>query len=289
MTREIYPKYLACDMCVLATPLYHYTVNAHMKTFIERTLPMALPFMVHHGGRTRHPARHQAPPTVVLSVAGFPDMNVFDQLSAYVNFLLGDRLVGEIYRPAAESLESAEKKAVAEDIFAAAFEAGRELVFSGRISTKTMERIIQPVMDTETMVSLANIFWQTCIDEGVTPKTFEEKEMVPRPDSIETFLMVMRLAFNGEKAKDVFAKIQFLFSEDVSGACCLQMEGGQLEAHEGTCDAPDLTIESPFGVFMDILTKKADGQKLFMEQKYKVAGDMGLLMRFSEFFGRSQG
>lgn len=286
MSREIYPRFIASDMCVLATPLYHYTVNACMKTFIERTLPMALPFMVHQDGVTRHPMRHETPSTVVLSVAGFPDMHVFDQLSAYVNFMFRDKLVAEIYRPAAESMDGGAEKGVVEDILDATFQGGRELVTSRGISADTMARIQQPVMDIETMVPLANIFWQTCIDEGVTPKTFEKKEMVPRPDAIETFLMVMKMAFNGEKAKDVTAKIQFLFSGDVSGACFLQMDGGCLEVYEGPCDSPDLTIESPFDVWMDILTQKADGEKLFMEQKYRVSGDMGLLMRFAELFGR---
>ncbi len=42
------------------------------------------------------------------------------------------------------------------------------------------------LMDTEVLSSIANIFWQTCIDEGVTPKEFKERGMVPRPDSIKT-------------------------------------------------------------------------------------------------------
>jgi len=44
MTEEILPKYLASDLVILATPLFHYTVNAIMKIFIERTLPIALLF-----------------------------------------------------------------------------------------------------------------------------------------------------------------------------------------------------------------------------------------------------
>ena len=40
MTKELFPKWLASDLAVYATPLYHYTVNAEMKAFIERTLPV---------------------------------------------------------------------------------------------------------------------------------------------------------------------------------------------------------------------------------------------------------
>lgn len=44
MTNELFPKWLAADLVVYATPLYQYTVNAQMKTFIERTLPVLQPF-----------------------------------------------------------------------------------------------------------------------------------------------------------------------------------------------------------------------------------------------------
>ena len=36
---------------------------------------------------------------------------------------------------------------------------------------------------------------------------------------------------------------------------------------------------------MDIVTGKADGQQMFLEQKVKVDGDVSLLMRMNEFFG----
>jgi len=49
---------------------------------------------------------------------------------------------------------------------------------------------------------------------------------------------------------------------------------------------PSITIETPFDLWMDIMTKKADGQQMFMEQKYKVSGDLLLLMRISQIFGQ---
>ena len=40
-----------------------------------------------------------------------------------------------------------------------------------------------------------------------------------------------------------------------------------------------LTIKTPFDVWMDIMTGKADGQQMFMEQKYTVTGDIGLMIQ----------
>jgi len=37
---------------------------------------------------------------------------------------------------------------------------------------------------------------------------------------------------------------------------------------------------------MDILTRKADGAEMFMAQKYTVDGDINLLMKLGELFGK---
>jgi predicted lipid carrier protein YhbT len=37
---------------------------------------------------------------------------------------------------------------------------------------------------------------------------------------------------------------------------------------------------------MDIMTGKADGQQMFMQQKYKVTGDLSLLLRMKDLFGK---
>ena len=35
MTKELLPLLIQADLVVYATPLYHHTINAHMKTFIS--------------------------------------------------------------------------------------------------------------------------------------------------------------------------------------------------------------------------------------------------------------
>jgi putative sterol carrier protein len=72
----------------------------------------------------------------------------------------------------------------------------------------------------------------------------------------------------------------------VAGACHFSIDRGSIEPHAGQSDHPSMTIEAPFELWMDIVTGKADGQKLFLDQKYKVDGDIELLMRFDRLFGR---
>lgn len=285
MTTELFPKYLECDLAVLATPLFHYTVNAQLKTFIERTLPIALPFFEKRDGVTHHPLRHTPPPVVILSVAGFPELSVFDQLKSYVNYLYRDSIVAEIYRPSSEMMSRSSTRKELIDIFEATSQGGRELVESMKISPETMNRIQKPITDFEKMAPIGNLMWQTCIDEGVTLMQFQKKGMVPRPNSIETFLAIMGYGFNPKKASDAKMTMQFNFSGQVEGPCYLTIEKGKLTSATGISENPDLTIETPFEVWMDILTGKADGQQMFMAQKYKVTGDISLLMKINELFG----
>jgi putative sterol carrier protein len=111
---------------------------------------------------------------------------------------------------------------------------------------------------------------------------------MPRPDSLETFRMIMPMGFNSQAAGDMRAVLQFNFSGEVEGTCHFKIENGKLEAKEGASEKPDLTIESPFEVWMDVITGKADGQQMFMQQEYKAVGDLSLLMGMNDLFGRGK-
>jgi multimeric flavodoxin WrbA len=288
MSQELYPKWTQSDLVVYATPLYHFLMNASMKAFIERTLPMLEPFLVEREGKTSHPLRGKRPKMVFLSVAGFPEMSVFDELSYWVNSVYGKHgtVVAQIYRPMAEALLVPPLKNKATEILEATVQAGREIVESMTVSPETMERITQPfVEDTGPLFAIANLMWKTCISEGITPKEFDEKGLIPRPDSIETFMMIMPMGFKPAAAGDTKAVIQFAFSGDQEGSCHFKIENGKIEALPGLAEKPDLTIQSPFDVWMDIMTGKADGQQMFMAQKYKVHGDLSLLIRMNQLFG----
>ncbi|MDA8137950.1 MAG: NAD(P)H-dependent oxidoreductase [Desulfobacteraceae bacterium] len=284
MTRELYPKWLAADIAVYASPLYHYTMTASMKAFIERTLPVLEPFFEQRDGKTWHPLRHPAPKAVVMSVAGFPEMKVFDQLSAYVQFLFKQGLLAEIYRPGAESLAHLASSSVREKILAALYRAGEEIIQTQKIRPETLSQITQPIGIESQFAKLGNLMWRTCIAESVTPKEMVARGIAPRPDSIETFMLILPLGFQAAKAGNLAATLQFDFSGEIAGSCHFVIAKGQMKAVAGSAAKPDLTIKTPFALWADIMTGKADGQKTFMEQKYQAAGDFSLLMKFGELF-----
>lgn len=278
MTEELFPKWLESDLVVYATPLFHHTVNALMKTFIERTWPVCQPFFEKRSdGRWIHPLRHKHPSAVLLSVCGFFEESAFGALSHYANFLWGKYLIAEIHRPAAMTMTQRGFEDKRNAILDATLQAGRELVESRKISPETMARITQPLGHVKTLREVGNLFWKTCIAEGIIPKTFEQRGMVPRPDSIESFMALMRMGLNPQKVGDIRVIIQFALSGEVEGSCYFTIEKGTIEATFGTAEKPDLTIETPFEVWMDIITGKANGAQMFMEGKCQAMGDMSLM------------
>jgi multimeric flavodoxin WrbA len=265
-----------------STPLYYHTINAAMSTFWERRLPVLLPFFEQDdNGKTFHPMRNKVPASVLLSVCGFPETAEFNALSEFLTSTRhkNSNAVGAIFRAGASLLTSPFLQDKANDVLDATKQAGRELVKLMKITPETMARITQPLVDVQSFAKMGNIYWKTCIAEGVTPKEFKDKNMVPRPDSLESFMFIFPFGLNAKAIGKRKVVLQFKFSGDVEGSCHFTIEKGSVSAKPGTCEKSDLTIDTPFHVWMDIMTRKADGGKMLMEQKYKMQGDLSLIMQ----------
>jgi hypothetical protein len=72
-------------------------------------------------------------------------------------------------------------------------------------------RIQQPIIDNQTFAHIGNLYWKTCITEGVTPKDFKEKNMFPRPDSIESLMLFFPFGLNSETAGGGKTILKFTF------------------------------------------------------------------------------
>lgn len=291
MHRELFPLWRAADLVVYATPLYHHTVNGLMKTFLERTLPSIEPFLIPGTARWSHPLRYRHPDVVVLSVAGFPSDTAFDALSHYMHYLCGDkiRLVAEIYRNGSEFMTKPFCRDRANDVLDAVCQAGKELVQDRAISATTQERIRQPLMDNpEEMARLAYLAWKSMMHARMTPEVFEKKGRTPEPRSLEDFMLLMRMGFDPDAADNLKAIVQFEFTGAIEGACHLIIREGAIVALSEAADHPDLIVRSPFDTWVAIQSGEADGAQLFMEGAYTAQGDVTLLPRLCELFGRSR-
>ncbi len=159
MSEILFDQYLQADLVVLASPVYHATMNARMKLFVERTLPMMDPLgeMAEAGGS---PHRFDKMPRVVtLSVAGYWDQVMFQALSMTWRMCLGGDLIAEIYRNASEFLAMPEFRPQVQAVLDAVAQAGEEVVRQGKVRPETLAEITQDLAPADTLMRLSREFW----------------------------------------------------------------------------------------------------------------------------------
>ena len=172
MTGELFERFLAADLVVLATPLYHFNMNARLKSFIERTLPMLEPIFTDKGERTGHPFRVvKSPQIVALSVCSFPEQYNFQALSLNMRMIFGNNLVAEIYRHSSEFLTVPQLQPQVGKVLAAAVQAGEEVVRQGKVSPATMTALTQDLAPREILIDLANKYWREEMEKLERPPT----------------------------------------------------------------------------------------------------------------------
>lgn len=163
---ELLERYLSANLAVLATPLYHYNMNARMKMFIERTLPLVSPLFSDRGDRTGHALRvAKVPRVAVVSVCGFPEQEHFRALSLNMHMILKDLLVAEIYRHTSEALTAPPLAAKVSDVLAAVARAGEELVRDGKVKSETLAAAAQDLAPREVIIQMTNEHWQRELEQ----------------------------------------------------------------------------------------------------------------------------
>lgn len=156
------PKMREADVWVLASPVYADGVTALLKILLERTVPLAKPFLELRGDYARHKPIEgtKVNQIVLVSSCGYWEMENFEPLLTHMKAFSRNASVefaGALLRPHASKLRPMmENGAPVSDIFKAAKEAGRQLVKDGKMSTDTLSIISRKLMPLETFVESTN-------------------------------------------------------------------------------------------------------------------------------------
>ena len=97
-------------------------------------------------------------------------------------------------------------------------------------------------------------------------------------------LQMMPLGFNGAESDGLEAVYQFEISGEENFTACLEISGGQCSYHDGPSDNPGVIIKTPADVWLAISKGELYGQQAYMSGKYKVEGDLSLLLRLKSLF-----
>jgi multimeric flavodoxin WrbA len=166
---SILPK-LDADILVFAAPVYLDGIPGPLKTFLDRTIPLMEPFFEIRDGHTRHPARGKTPDNgkiVLISNCGFWEMDNFDPMLQHLKAFAKNahrEFAGALLRPHGIVLKNMIRAGRADDVIAAAKEAGRQLVRQGKINNETLKTISRELMPVQTFLETANAGIRRALD-----------------------------------------------------------------------------------------------------------------------------
>jgi len=167
------PKLAGADVWVFATPVYFDGISGTLKNLIERMLPLVEPFYELRDGHCRHPRREgtKSGKVVLVSNCGFWEMDNFDPLLVHVKAIcknIDREFAGALLRPHGTGMRRMlERGVVVDDIFAAAKDAGRQLVADGRMSSDTLEAVSRNLMSLEQQKQGANQFFKQMLENAM--------------------------------------------------------------------------------------------------------------------------
>jgi len=162
----LYPKLENAEIWVFASPVYVDAVSGPMKNLMDRIVPIAQPFFELRDGHCRHPLREgvKKGKVVLVSNCGLWEMDNFDPLLVHIEAAcknLSREFAGALLRPHGPGLEIVmEMGQTVDDIYAAAKEAGRQLVEEGKMSAETLNAVSRELMTQEAYLQIVNEVFQ---------------------------------------------------------------------------------------------------------------------------------
>jgi len=283
------------DLIVYAQPLYTFSVPGITKNFLDRLLPRLQPYLIEDSnGSTTHPRRWQGNENqrmVIFSVCGFPEKGHFDpmlQMFYMLSHHSGVPIVGELLRPASESMRFSERIGESYNrVMDGLFAAGEQLASQGYVHRETEEIVAQQLLpDVRGFRVIANQLWETSIHYEAAKKKGEQLPGFEEYLQNDPGMLFggMASSYNPARAGDFEGTYQFFLNDKENGEYYIEIKDKQCSMHLGKAKKPDITIHTPWDVWHAISNGALSGQEALMKGLYRVEGEMAMLLRMQEIF-----
>lgn len=104
------------------------------------------------------------------------------------------------------------------------------------------------------------------------------------PLTIVDLMSKMPSAFVPEKAAGLDVVLQFVFSGNEPGEWYAEIKDGKVDVHQGKHPSPKMTLSADSDDYVKLFTGQLDPMAAFMAGKLKLAGDLNLAMKMTQFF-----
>lgn len=267
---DILEKLISANIIVWSFPLYYFSVPGILKNFIDRQLPLSLPFMSDHesgGHPSRYDLSHQR--HVLISTCGFwtakgnydSVTSMFERICDIESYTLIPCGQGELF--SIPELRNTTDKYL--DIMR---KAGKEYVSTG-IHESTMGELSEPLFPRTVFEKMADASWGLDISENIPV------------DKSLSFTKQMASLYQSDGVNHV---LEFHYT-DVNKSYQLLLNEDGATVIEDNFQPYTTKIITPFKLWQDIGQGKVSGEEALFKKQYKVLGDFDLMLKWDELFG----
>ena len=155
-------KVLDADVIIKAFPLYNCYFPGPMKTFMDRMLPLSLPYMDREAESGGHPSRYDMSKKrgVIISTCGFwTAEGNYHVVESLLSRAPEENASETIFCGQGELFNVEEARELTLPYLEHVRQAGRDYVAGGKITAKTKELLAIPLLDRETFERMADGSW----------------------------------------------------------------------------------------------------------------------------------
>jgi len=280
--QNLFQKSLEAELIIWSFPLYYYGAPSQIKAFMDRRLPINLPYITEgENGRPKHPSRFDlsAQRHILISTCGFFTVeNNFEALVKQFDIMFADKYE-KILCPQGELFNIPQLTDRTNEYLELVKQAGAEYASGGSFSAETKRQLAVPLFEKEAFMEMANAHWQ------ITEANSAENNGAAHSKAERLLRQMSAIYSPAENAPKAEKTIEFFFT-DINEAYQLRVKGEKsVFIKEPSEFAPySVRIETPFEVWQDISAKKLDGKEALFQNKYRVLGDFSLMTSLMDGF-----
>lgn len=284
-------EFLKADIVVMSTPLNAYTVNSHLKVFLDRTLPLAEPgFTITArgivGNRLRYPEKW--PKKIAAIVVGaFKGEENFTAIRStfelYANGMSID-LCGMLIRPESYLLQFTLAKPKTVKLIETAFvKAGYEVGSKGSISEETTEQAALPLsFNVQHFQQYSNIYWEHAV---AMEKGALDLEALQQRVTGDVRILMREMARSNDPLATAKIKAVFQFDFPDKGLFYrITLNKGSCTLTEEKTVSPDLRVRCSSETWAKVFMRQINMRDALVNHWIELEGDKSLFSRLDRYF-----
>ncbi len=105
-----------------------------------------------------------------------------------------------------------------------------------------------------------------------------------KPTTIQQVFEQMPTSFQAAKAGNVNASVQFNLTGEGGGTWAVKIADGKCGVVNGPVEAPTATVTAAASDYLALARGELNAMSAFMSGKIKITGDMGIMIKFQNWF-----